>query len=111
MRFQQWLMNEEDNIIQKALDIEEPDVGGDYDESEVADNLESLRIAIGKQTEAIKNIKDEEELDAARSVLSDLKDAEEKWENWKEEVKSKGPNPEPENEPENSDKDDDEEEE
>jgi hypothetical protein len=112
MRFQRWLMNEEDNIIQKALDIKEPEVNMKYDESTVADNVESLKIAIGKQTELIKNIKDDEEIEVARGILNDLEDKLKKWKNWKDETKSQGPNPEPTLPPEtldNSDDEDDEE--
>jgi len=93
----------EENMVKKALSIDEPKVNGDYDEVEVADNLEAIRIAIGKQTEEIAKLRksgSDESLKAARAVLSDLKDKEDKWSNWEKEVKSKGPNPPPEGAPE-----------
>lgn len=93
MRFQIWLMNEEEDIIKKALSLDEPEVNSDYDVSIVADNLKILRIAIGKQTEIVGGIKDEEKLKAARAILTDLNDKEEKWSNWREEIEPKGPGP------------------
>lgn len=96
MRLQQYL--KEENVIQKALDIEEPDVGGEYDNAEISDMLELINIAIGKQSEKISKLRksgSDEELDTARSILKDLKDKEEKLENHEKETKPAGPNPEP----------------
>ena len=93
MRLNRYLREEE------ALQVGEPEPGEEYTPEEVADKLEKLQIAIGKQAELIKKLgksnSNEDKLEAARSIMKDLKDKLDKWENWKEEVKSKGPNPEP----------------
>jgi hypothetical protein len=85
MRLRRFL-NEED-IVKKALSIDEPEVGEDYDESEAADNIDIIDSAINKVSGG--------ESEADKNILSDLKDKKEKWSNWKKEVKSKGPNPSP----------------
>ena len=97
MRLKRFL-NEEDSI-KKALAMEEPEVGEEYSEEEVASKLEVLQIAIGKQAESLGKLKkgngSEDQLKAARGIMADLEDKEEKWDNWEKEVKSQGPSPEP----------------
>jgi len=91
MRFNRYLREE------NALKINEPEVGIKYTEDEVSDNIMKLKIAIGKQVEIIKKLRNGDgsgyELKAARAVIRDLEDKLDKWENWEEEVKSQGPNP------------------
>ena len=95
MRLRRFL-NEED-MIKKALAIDEPEVNNEYTEEEIAANKEILQIAIGKQTEILSKLRkgsnNDDQLDAARAIMADLKDKEEKWDNPEKETKSQGPNP------------------
>ena len=76
-------MNEEDS----ALDIEEPEVGGEYSDRVVKDNIKKIEKAISK----IGDPKDEGE----EAILSDLEDKLDKWKNVDKETKSIGPTPVP----------------
>jgi len=98
MRLEKYL-NEED-IIQQALGIDEPEEGGEYTDDEAQRIIDVLVKAIDIQAEKVDGLEDGEQYDAALVVLKDLKDKLEKWENRDEEVKSKGPNPDPEMMPE-----------
>jgi len=97
MRFSRFL-NEED-AVKKGLAVDEPEVNTEYTEEEIAANKEIIQIAIGKQTETLSKLRkgngSDDELDAARAVMADLKDKQEKWDNPEKESKSQGPNPEP----------------
>lgn len=97
MRLKRFL--NEENSIKKGLAIDEPEVGNEYDEEEIASKKEILQIAIGKQTEILSKMKksnaSDDQLEAARAIMADLKDKQEKWDNPEKETKSQGPNPEP----------------
>jgi len=93
MRLEKYL-NEED-VIQQALGIDEPEEGGEYTDDEAQRIIDVLVKAIDIQAKKVDGLEDGEQYDAALAVLKDLKDKLEKWENRDEEVKSKGPNPDP----------------
>jgi len=88
MRLYKYL-NEED-IVQKALKIDEPEVGEEYPKDEVKEKLSLLQSAIDVQSKIVDKDEDDKALQA---ILDDLMDKKDKWINWKKEVKSKGPNP------------------
>jgi len=81
MRFNRYLR--EEDIIKKALSISEPEVGMKYTKDEVASNISIIKDALDSLSE--------KDVDIKRDLLDKL----DKWKNWKEEVKSEGPNPIP----------------
>jgi hypothetical protein len=87
MRFYKYL-NEED-IVQKALSMDEPKTGKKYNKEDIEKKLDLLNKAIELQSNIYDNDQDNESLEA---ILNDLLDKKDKWSNWKEEVKTKGPN-------------------
>ena len=94
MRFQQYLLNEED-VVSQALAIDEPEKNGEYTDDEVGRKLGILNKAIDIQSAKVDGLENGEQYDAALAILKDLKDKLDKWSNWEEEVESDGPNPPP----------------
>lgn len=93
MRFRRFLITEE-NIIQAALKIPEPEIGGKYEDIEVETYVKKLQMAVDKQKKIAEDAGDDRK-EVEVSTLKDLTDKLEKWKNWKKEVKApKRPAPE-----------------
>jgi hypothetical protein len=75
----------EGDSIKKALEIEEPAVGEEYSDEEIKWRISSIKDAIDAQ----KKNGIESEVD--NSLLKDLTDKLEKWENVDQETKPAGP--------------------
>lgn len=86
MRFRSYL---KEDIIQKALELPEPEVGEEYDKDYVSKIIEILNQAMEKAEQM-------EDGEAKDSIIADLKDKTEKWENLDKETKPEGPNLPPE---------------
>jgi len=81
MRLNRFL-NEED-IIQKGLDTNEPEVNKKYSDRVIKSNKKTINKAISKLGKPSN--------DADEAILSDLEDKLDKWENVKKETKPAGP--------------------
>jgi len=75
----------EGDAIKKALKIEEPAIGEEYSKEEVKMRISDIKDAIKAQK------KNGIESEADNSLLKDLKDKLDKWENVKDETKPIGP--------------------
>jgi hypothetical protein len=85
MRLEKYI--KEEDVVQKALALDEPEVGGDYSEDYVNKRKDII-------TAALESIKGDDE--ATEAMIADLKDKLDKWENVKKETKPKKPAPPPE---------------
>lgn len=85
MRLTRFLKEAED-IIQKGLGLEEPEVDEDYSDESIKYNISVLEKAIKEQKK--RGVKTE----ADNAILEDLEDKLEKWKNVKKETKPTGPN-------------------
>ena len=75
----------EGDNIQKGLSIGEPEVGEDYSDEEVKKNITAIKDAIAAQKSKGT------ESDADESIMKDLEDKLDKWENVDSETKAAGP--------------------
>lgn len=78
MKLKQYL--NEENIIQKALNLPEPEIGGDYAPEKIKRYLNVINQALN----AMKNKKENEIND---SIVQDLRDKKKKWTNIDKETK------------------------
>jgi 3-hydroxyacyl-CoA dehydrogenase len=85
MRLEKYI--KEEDIVQKALALDEPEVGGDYNEDYVNKRVDII-------TTALESIKGDDE--ASEAIIRDLKDKLEKWENVEKYSKPKKSAPPPE---------------
>lgn len=69
-----------EDAVSKALDLEEPEVGGKYPD-------EKIERYIAMIDAGIKQMKSKEQNDANDSIVADLRDKKEKWSNVKKETK------------------------
>ena len=84
MRFNRYIR--EEDSVQSALDIDEPEIGEKYSERVISQNKKSIENAISK-------VGDPND-DAEEAILSDLEDKLEKWNNVEKEIEAVGPFPE-----------------
>jgi hypothetical protein len=84
MRLKQYLM--EEDVIQKGLSIEEPEVDEEYTDEQIKYNISILKKAIKEQK--LNGIKSKSD----NAILADLEDKLKKWKNIKKETKPTGPN-------------------
>jgi hypothetical protein len=78
MKFYKFL-NEED-IIKKAMDLPEPEIGGSYPEEKVQRYIEMI-------DKALSAMENKEENDANDAIVQDLRDKKKKWSNVDKETK------------------------
>jgi C4-type Zn-finger protein len=79
MRFQRWLMNEEDNIIQKALDIEEPEEDVLADPERIQGYINIIKGALEIVKDKLKTSPENSDDNVIVAQYKDLKDKEVKW--------------------------------
>jgi len=77
MKFKNYL---KEDAISKALDLPEPDVGGDYPQEKVERYIKIIDAAMSAMTK-------KEESEANDAIVSDLRDKKKKWQNVKKETK------------------------
>lgn len=77
-------LNEGDDI-QKGLSVNEPEIDGDYSKDEIKDNISIIKTALDAQE------RKGTETEADKSIIKDLQDKLDKWENIKSETKPAGP--------------------
>jgi hypothetical protein len=78
MKFKNYLITED--AVSKALDLPEPDVGGDYPQEKVERYIKIIDSAMEAMTK-------KEESEANDAIVADLRDKKKKWENVKKETK------------------------
>jgi hypothetical protein len=77
MKFKNYLT---EDAVSKALDLPEPDVGGDYPQEKVERYIKIIDAAMSAMTK-------KEESEANDAIVADLRDKKKKWENVKKETK------------------------
>ena len=75
----------EENVVQDALAVDEPEVGGKYDDDMINKRLDLIQ-------KAIKELRGKEmDDDAKEAMMADLNDKLDKWENVEQEIKPTKP--------------------
>lgn len=79
MKLQQYL---NESAVSKALELGEPDVGGDYPPEKVKRYIEMIDSALAEMS-------NKEESESNDAIVADLRDKKSKWKNVKKETKPK----------------------